>query len=131
MSKTMYKDFDSWNFLKKNLDRRKNIPSFKQREVWWCHIGLNIGDEENGKNNNYHRPVLIIKKFNNHIFLGVPLTSRVKENRYYHKIYFHKNEQCAMISQFRILDCKRLDRRMGKIADQYFITIREELRKLI
>ncbi len=30
----------------------------------WCSIGINVGDEEDGKNELYERPVLVIKKFN-------------------------------------------------------------------
>ena len=82
----MQKNFNQWSELKKDLDLREKLPTFKQREIWWCHLGLNIGDEENGKNEKYHRPVLVLKKFNNRLFLGVPLTTQIKENPYYHKL---------------------------------------------
>lgn len=40
----MKKDFDSWNDIKKNLDGKAKDMLFKEREVWWCNLGLNIGD---------------------------------------------------------------------------------------
>jgi mRNA interferase MazF len=121
------KDFNNWNDLKIKLDQRQNAPTFRQREIWWCHIGLNIGDEENGKSDNYHRPILIIKKFNKRIFLAVPLTTQIKDNLYYHKIGFQNKIQCAMLSQIRILDAKRLDRKMGKLTSKEFEKLKENI----
>ncbi len=46
----MNKNFDNWNALKKELDHEHKAPTFKQRDVWWCSVGLNIGHEENGNN---------------------------------------------------------------------------------
>ena len=123
----MEKDFNNWNELKTKLDQKQNVPTFKQREVWWCHIGLNIGDEENGKSANYHRPVLIVKKFNKKIFLGIPLTTQIKDNPYYHKINFQSKSQCLMSSQIRILDVKRLDRKMGKLTSEEFEKLKEDI----
>lgn len=127
----MRKDFDDWNILKKKLDSKEKLPTFKQREVWWCHIGFNVGDEENGKNLNYHRPILIIKKFNQRIFLGLPLTTQIKESYYYHQIVFQDKIQCAMLSQVRILDSKRLDRRMGKVITEEFALLKRDLNSKI
>jgi mRNA-degrading endonuclease toxin of MazEF toxin-antitoxin module len=123
----MEKDFTNWNELKIKLDQKQGTPTFKQREIWWCHIGLNIGDEENGKSANYHRPILIIKKFNKKIFLAVPLTTQIKDNPYYHKISFQSKTQCAMLSQIRILDAKRLDRKMGKLTSEEFEKLKEDI----
>ena len=63
----MEKDFDKWNTEKKLIDQRiiNKDKFFYPREVWWCSAGLNIGVESNGKNKNFERPMLIIKKFNN------------------------------------------------------------------
>lgn len=79
----MEKDFNNWNLLKKILDDKKSYPNIRQREIWWTSIGINIGHEENGKGGSYSRPVLVVRKFNKHIFLGVPLTTKIKDNPYY------------------------------------------------
>ncbi len=62
----MQKDFDKWNEKKKKLDVRviEETLFFKEAEVWWIHIGLNIGFETNGKGEEFTRPVLILKKYN-------------------------------------------------------------------
>ena len=84
----MEKDFIKWNVLKQKLDRSEKRLIFKERDVWWCSVGVNIGHEENGKDEFFARPVLVIKKFNRHLFYGIPLTTKVKENKYYHLTFF-------------------------------------------
>jgi len=126
----MEKDFNSWNILKQNIDSERNRPSFKQREIWWCHIGLNIGDEENGKGKSYQRPVLVLRKFNNHIFFAVPLTTRVKDNPLYHKIHFKGKDQCAMLSQAKTLESKRIINKMGKITTEEFKKLKESFKNV-
>ena len=59
------KDFDNWNKEKKILESTANETLvFHEREIWWCSIGLNVGDEQDGKNDYFERPVLVIRKFN-------------------------------------------------------------------
>jgi hypothetical protein len=61
------KYFDLWNTAKQNLDIKILDEKFRvhEREIWWCSMGVNIGDEEDGKNELFERPVLILRKFNN------------------------------------------------------------------
>ena len=127
----MEKNFDEWNFVKMKIDTLKVAPTFQIREIWWCSLGLNIGHEENGKNKDFSRPILIIRKFNNHLFWGVPLTTQIKDKHYYHKIHFKDKEQCAMISQIRLLESRRLIAKMGKLSQNQFDEIRNMLRKMI
>ena len=123
----MEKDFDNWSILKQRIDGKEIGPAFKQRDVWWCHLGANIGDEENGKGKVSSRPILIIRKFNNRIFWGVPLTTQIKEKPYYKKIHFKDKEQCVMLSQLRLWDSKRLTTKMGRLTGNQF----EEIRKIL
>lgn len=64
----MQKDFDVWNNKKKELNNAVFNSYVHAREIWWCSIGINVGDEEDGKNSMFERPVLIIKKFNQQAF---------------------------------------------------------------
>lgn len=123
----MEKDFDNWNNLKQKLDNKSKTAAFKQKEVWWCHLGSNIGDEENGKGEVHSRPILIVKKFNKNLFWGIPLTTQIKENPYYHKIIFKNKEQCAMISQLRLWDAKRLSSQMGEITQKHMSEIQQKI----
>ena len=67
---------------------KRKFPTIRQREIWWCSISINIGVEEDGKNNLYERPILVVRKFNRRHFMGVPLTTKIKEYPQRHKIYY-------------------------------------------
>ena len=94
-------------------------------------MGVNIGHEMDGKNQFYNRPVLIVRKFNPHIFFGVPLTTKIKPNPYYFPIRFKDREQCVMLSQLRLWDGKRLKHKMGQLPDDQFETVKKALRGLL
>lgn len=121
------KDFDAWNSLKKKLDAENAVPYFHEGEVWWTSLGINIGHEENGKNARFNRPVLIVRKFNKHLFWGVPLTTQVKENKHYYQFHFGDIVQCAMLTQLRLWDATRLTSYKGKVAKKDLMNIKERL----
>lgn len=120
----MNKDFDSWNEKKKEIHNRKALL-FAEREIWWCDLGLNIGDEQDGKNHDYRRPVIVYRKYNRNIFLAIPLSTVIKENKYRYNFSLRDIEQSALLSQSRTLDARRLCRRIGKVPHKKF----EELKK--
>ncbi|NBV07297.1 MAG: type II toxin-antitoxin system PemK/MazF family toxin [Proteobacteria bacterium] len=128
----MEKKFEDWSNLKKKLDSHQKSPSFEEREIWWCSIGINVGHEENGKSDLFSRPVLVVRKFNRHMFLGVPLTSKIKEHhKFYHKINFKDKEQSVMISQIIVWESKRLTRMKGKLSAEQFGEVRNLLSEMI
>lgn len=127
----MIKDFESWTIHKKKTDSANKKAFFKEKEVWWCSIGINVGDEENGKGITFSRPVLVFKKFNRNIFLGIPFSTILKENKFYHKLHFKGIEQCVLLSQLRLFDAKRFDKKMGEISSNEFDAIKEKLRILV
>ena len=126
------KNFDNWNKIKKEIDFcNKNILPAK-RQVWWLSVGLNIGVEEDGKNENFERPVLVIKVFSRDCFLGIPITSSCKENKiYYFPIRYNKNVYYLILSQIRLFSVKRLSRKIFKISSEDFLKIKNEMRKVI
>ena len=79
----MGKDFDTWNKEKKVVDKKAVNQSlfFHVREIWWCSTGLNIAVEADGKNENFERPMLVIKKFNADMIWVLPLTTKEKQNK--------------------------------------------------
>ena len=79
----MEKDFDNWNKRKKALNERGNAPFFHEREIWWCALGKNVGFEQDGKGKKFARPVLVFKKFNNQLFWALPLSTKIKANKFY------------------------------------------------
>ena len=139
MKKGKYiKDFDSWNLRKKEIQNNKDIESlFKVGEVWWCSIGINVGDEQDGKHNNFERPVFIYKKFNKNLFIGIPLTSNDKPSIFIYNFSYnsvdnmHKKLGQAILSQVRPFSSKRLLRKIGKVEYEEFGLIRKSLRLVI
>jgi mRNA interferase MazF len=128
----MIKDFESWGKIKEVTNNKCNRITFKERDVLWCRLGANIGDEQDGKGNNFTRPVLILKKFNKRIFVGLPFSSKIKEeNRFYYKFVFKGQDQSVIISQIRLLDSKRLYHKLGAITEADFEKIKEKTKKLM
>ena len=107
---TIYKkDFDGWIEKKKEHHYKKTLPPmFKERDIWWVSIGVNVGFEEDGKNSNFVRPALVLKKFNRELFLGVPLSTKLKDNKYYVPISIKQETVSAMTSQIRVFSSKRI-----------------------
>ncbi len=129
----MYKDFNRWNEIKKEMDAKDlKVLYFREREVWWCSLGINIGDEENGKGAMSQRPVLILRKFNMRIMLVIPVTTRIKpDNRFYMPIACPDGRtRSVIISQIRIIDTRRLGKRMFMMDLILFQNIKKEIRHL-
>lgn len=126
----MEKDFDTWNKLKKQLDSRDEFPFASPREIWWCSMGLNVGVEINGKNENFERPVVIIRAYNTEMLKIVPLTTKLKVGKFYLKLNTDVSESCAVLSQVRIISAKRLVRKVGKLSEKDFENIKKKLKEL-
>jgi len=121
-------NFYKWCDLKSKINSfNKENVFFKEREVWYCYLGLNIGFEQNGKGDNFLRPILILRKFNKHLFVGLPLTTKIKTNYFYYKIYYNKKEQCVILSQIRSIDSKRLKNKTFIISKEDFKEIKKRL----
>lgn len=127
-----FKDFDSWNKYKKALHTSKNKPPFfKERDIWWVSIGINIGFEEDGKHSKYIRPVLIIKKFNHLLFFGVPLSSKLKQNPYYFPITVKGEKVSTLISQIRVFSSSRLQDKLAELDEKDYYKIIEKIKEKI
>lgn len=127
--RSMTKDFDTWNALKKEIDS-ENTRIVHEWEIWWCSLGLNIGHEQDGKNQKYERPVLIIKKFNNSVVWTVPLSTKIKEWVYYVTIEHEWIEYSCILSQLRLTSTKRLSRYIRKVWSGTFVKIINQIRGL-
>jgi mRNA interferase MazF len=127
------KSFDNWNKNKKILDK-KDVDDlkifFNNRQIWWCAVGNNIGLEQNGSGENFERPVLILKKFNKNIFLGIPLTTKNKNLNlpFYLKLKGAKIESIAILSQIRLFSSKRLLREIETIKPELFKQVKEQFK---
>lgn len=120
-------NFDKWNFLKKAIDERGNISYFKEREIWWSSLGKNIGIEIGGKNQQFSRPVLIVKKHNNKHCLVIPATTQKKSGKYYFYIEINNKRAYLITSQIRSISGKRLIKRISTISTDEFEKIKKAI----
>jgi mRNA interferase MazF len=89
----MNRDYDTWNTHEKRLAKSAKKQIFNTGQVWWCAVGVNIGREEDGRNANHERPVLVFRKFGQDTFLGLPLSSRLKAGIFYADIILKNKKQ--------------------------------------
>lgn len=121
-----------WTKLKIRLHISESNIYFREGEIWWASLGANIGYEQDGKHDNFERPILVIKKFNQYILWAVPLTSQIKDdNPYYVKYKFGGKIYSVIISQLRLISVKRLHRKIGMFLDEDYNRVREEIKKLV
>ena len=128
------KDFDSWNELKKKIDVEKNEPDRfpKESEVWMSSLGKNIGYEQNGSGDNFSRPILIVKKFNNHMFWVIPLPTKQKDFDFYFNYTDPNNQKVsAILAQMKLLSVKRLKRKLYDIPNELFDEMRQKLKSFL
>jgi mRNA interferase MazF len=124
----MEKDFDNWNKRKKALNERGNAPFFHEREIWWCALGKNVGFEQDGKGKKFARPVLVFKKFNNQLFWALPLSTKIKANKFYAPVNLPDGlERAAILSQIRLIDAKRLLDKVDTLSTDNYRGIKKAL----
>lgn len=126
------KKFIEWSKLKFKIHTSLDIDFyFKEREIWWASIGQNIGSEQNGKNRDFERPVLVLKKFNFKTFLGVPISTKKGNSPYHCEFILDGNNYWTNLSQIRTFSSKRLLRRVNKMALDDFNRISDLFHKLV
>lgn len=123
----------AWSKLKARLHLQTDskIVYFSEREIWWASVGLNIGLEQNGKNCNFERPVLVFKKFAGNIAWIIPITSKTKVGPYYFPIHFHKKTYFLILSQLRLVSSRRLLRKIRVLSITEFKEVKAKLKGLI
>ena len=128
-------DFDKWNKIKKDVNSCTVRRSFKTRDIFYMKMGHNVGFEQNGKGIDFVRPVVILKKITNDMFIGIPLSSQIKEGSWFYKFEFIKNGKTslniAIIPQIKMYSSKRLLNRIGKMNTENFEEIKEKVKELI
>lgn len=123
--------FDQWNEVKKSLEVEDRVAYFKQGQLWWCNIGQNLGAEVYGKGIRFTRPVLIFRKLSSRQFLGFPLTGKDHEVGNWYCTFRHAGQvMTAMLYQARVLDKKRLIKRIGQVDDEDFMKITQAFKTL-
>jgi mRNA interferase MazF len=124
----MEKDFDRWSKLKKaiNASEESERVYFHEGDIWWARVGVNIGFEIDGKHRQFARPVIVLKKYNKHSFLALPLTTAVRPNRWRVGIGTVAGKDAfAVLSQLRNLDSLRLYQKIGHVDTELLMRIKK------
>ncbi len=116
----MKESFDQWNILKKQLDETGRVFFVHPREIWWCSLGVNIGAEIDGKNENFERPVIVMKVYNRESLIVLPLTTKEKNDEFHHKIETENKVVWAKLTQTRVISTKRLFRKVDILNQELF-----------
>ena len=125
------KNFDAWNTQKKIIHQRQPPPYIKDGDIWWCSIGLNVGHEEDGKNEWFERPVCLIRCFRGGLVWVVPFTSHPHSGPYVVRVRFNQRDSWALITHVRLLSTRRLQRKVSHVSEETLVHIRTKLSCLI
>ena len=128
----MQKKFDDWNNLKQKINKKNNIIYFREWQVWYINMWINIWYEEDWKKENSSRPVLILKKFSKDTFLGISTTSIEKKWKFYFNIWeINKINNFLILSQVRLYSSKRLLSHIWWISIEMLKNVKKKISKLI
>ena len=139
--------FDVRNILKSKIHwsykDKEYLQSFyvNQREIRYCHLGINVWYEEDGKWNEFRRPVLILKKIWS-LYRVAPMTSVPKDNnRFYHildnnAIEYHQEtakveKSWIILSQIKVIDKTRFIYKASEIDKVEFEKVIKKLKILL
>jgi len=143
--KKILAEFVKWVKVKVRIHIFDNSSVFfHEREIWWANVGLNVGSEQNGKDDEFQRPVLVLRKFGQHIFWAIPLTSQKKDNKYHieikYKEYYENivgelisenKDGRIILNQLKTMSSKRLIRKIGIMSEEDFNIIREKVKDVV
>jgi len=143
--KEYLRPFVDWIKVKAKIHIKEDeFLDFKVRQIWWANVGLNVGSEQNGKNKDFDRPVLVLRKFGQSLFLAVPLTTKQKDKahrmEFDYKSYFENIEGeiisedkkgILVLNQLKAMSSKRLIRKTGTVSEDVFENIRNEIKEML
>ena len=124
-------NYNNWNKQKKDVQKSKKLVWFEERDIVFMKMGQNIGVEENGKGDEFLRPVLVYKKFNKEQFFGFPLTSKEKNGKFYYELHHQNRISYVILTQMRTYSAKRIAYSMGSIGKNKFAEIHKKFLKLL
>ena len=125
------KDFNGWIDLKKRLHGRADATYAHERDVWWCALGANVGSEIDGKNDNFERPVLILRAYNKDMLLIVPMTGKERHEAFYRRVLVGSTANWIALTQIRVISNKRLLRKVGILAEDQYLLVKKSLQAFL
>lgn len=127
----MQKDFDKWNNIKKRLENNIIKFFFKEGEIWWMSVGINIANESCGKGEIFRRPVLVLRKLSGSSFVGLPLSSKEKNGSWFIDVLINNQKRYVLLYQIRMFSTNRFESRLATLDDNDFKKVKEKLGQLL
>ena len=120
------KRFLEWIGLKERLHASViSIPYVREGEMWWASIGENVGWEINGKNKNFTRPVIVLKKLAKGFYFVIPVTSQLRNGTWYINFKQREKAMTACLQQARSMDYRRFYSKLGELDDEDYRKIKQ------
>ena len=127
----MKKDFDKWNKFKKELEEKQNNILFKEWDIWWTSIWVNLWQESCWKWEKFKRPVLVIKKLSHTNCIVIPLSTKTKTWTWFAQYKIHWIIYTALLYQIKMINIKRFESRQWQIHINDFNKIKNRLKNLL
>ena len=81
------------------------------------HLGVNVGYEIDGKQRDFSRPVVVLRKYNQYSFLALPLTTTTSRTSGASRSARLQGEEAfAVLSQLRNIDSRAPIEKKGHVA---------------
>lgn len=91
-----------------------------------------MGFEQDGSGDEYRRPVVVLKGLSKRTFVAIPLTASTKSHPMRPSVGRVGDEEArALISQVRVVDTKRLVRKIGYLDKGAFESIRKTVKDML
>ena len=130
-SKESIRIFVDWIKVKIRAHLSERHIEFNEGEIWWAALGHNIGVEANGKNAQFERPILVVRKFSRDSLWGIPISTQLKSGPYYFRFKHKDVSNCLNLSQIRLCSAKRLLRRVGHFPVSDFQEVRNKVKNMV
>lgn len=129
----MKKNYQKWMPIKSKINNEGKYPKgYKERDIWICSIGENIGFETDGKKESFSRPVLILRAFNKKFCQILPLSTTEKRGKYYYPFDGGTGKiSVALLSQTKSIDTSRLNRKIGIAKKEDFEIIKNRIKEIL
>ena len=121
----MENSYQLWARVQAYLSSKYRRRYYKEGEIFWVSVGMNIGQEQNGKGLNFTRPVLVVKGYNERLFFGLPLSNTKRRGPYYYPITLDGEERAILLSQGSKYDTARI------IGHSIYSVSKEELEQIV
>jgi mRNA-degrading endonuclease toxin of MazEF toxin-antitoxin module len=127
----MKEQYETWNKEKQKLNEHKRKLLFKEGEIWWCSVGVNIGEEVYGKGTHFRRPVVILKKLAQNSCVVMPTSTKEKEGTWYFPITVNEKKRFVLMNQIRFISANRFSSRESVLPEEQFLALKKSAARLL